>query len=372
MPHDAAQPAARLEDHHDLPGSADLADAAHADRRADHRSACASTSACRRTKPRGARSKCSNSCAFRKAARRMRQYPHELSGGMRQRVMIAMAMVCGPDLLIADEPTTALDVTVQAANPRHHARSEGRAETSIVLISHDMGVIAGMCRPRAGDARRRDRRSRSGRRHLLPPAARLYQDAARRDAAHRPAGARGHASWCRLPPAQDHRSNVDDLQSAFPDRSADCSAQDEAAARGRWRELHAAAGRDAGRGGRIRLRKIHAGARGAEAAAEDGRRGRVAAAAISAPMRTGEIRRLRKEFQIVFQDPLASLDPRMTIGESIAEPLRALKPDLPRSEVRDARARDDGAGRPRARTGSTAIRTNSPAARTSASASRAR
>ncbi len=82
------------------------------------------------------------------AARRVKQYPHELSGGMRQRVMIAMALACGPRLLIADEPTTALDVTIQAQIlelMRELRESIGRSVgASIILITHDLGVVAEM------------------------------------------------------------------------------------------------------------------------------------------------------------------------------------------------------------------------------------
>jgi ABC-type dipeptide/oligopeptide/nickel transport system ATPase component len=92
-------------------------------------------------------------------AGRLRSYPHELSGGMQQRAMIAMALSCNPDLLVADEPTTALDVTTQAQILEQMQRLRREIGMAVLLITHNFGIVKGVRRPRGGDVPRPDRRA---------------------------------------------------------------------------------------------------------------------------------------------------------------------------------------------------------------------
>ncbi|WP_255555817.1 oligopeptide ABC transporter ATP-binding protein OppD [Sodalis sp. CWE] len=86
-----------------------------------------------------------NAVKISESNKRMYMYPHELSGGMRQRIMIAMALLCRPKLLIADEPTTALDVTVQAQIMSLLKEIKSKFNTTIIMITHDLGIVAGIC-----------------------------------------------------------------------------------------------------------------------------------------------------------------------------------------------------------------------------------
>ena len=268
------------------------------------------------------------------AKQRMRQYPHELSGGMRQRVMIAMATACGPDLLIADEPTTALDVTVQAQILEIMRDLKAELRTSIILISHDMGVIAAMAD--RVQVMRDGGFVESGTvdeifyapRHAYT---RMLLDAMPRiDQSDRP----GHTTLEPLGKPDDHPAllDVEDLRVHFPIRTKGWIPH--------YKPLRAVDGVS------FSLRKGET----LGIVGESGCGKSTLARAILAlwPATAGTVlwcgkdlsqadkdtlRLLRREFQIVFQDPLASLDPRMTIGQSIAEPLRALEPDLARSVV---------------------------------------
>ena len=150
------------------------------------------------------------------ARQRLKDYPHQFSGGMRQRAMIAMALACEPKLLIADEPTTALDVTIQAQILDLLRELVAERDTALIMITHDLGVVAGICERVKVMYAGHVRRERLRRPDLRQAAAPVHARAARECAAARHA-APDRAEPDRGPAAQHARgAGVVPVRAALP------------------------------------------------------------------------------------------------------------------------------------------------------------
>ncbi|EPJ52354.1 MAG: oligopeptide/dipeptide ABC transporter ATPase subunit [Osedax symbiont Rs2] len=270
------------------------------------------------------------------AKRRLNQYPHELSGGMRQRVMIAMSMLCDPALLIADEPTTALDVTVQAEILDLMDELKREKGTAIALITHDMGVVARMC----------------DRIHVMRKG-QYVEEGNVEDIFYKPQHEYTKMlldSMPRIdnPDKTSHHKlrsidqqttagdflNVDDVKVHFDIKVSD----------GFWPKTVPLKAVD---GVSFKLRPGETLGIVGESGCGKSTLARAVLQLIPPTHGTvswlgkplsgltrHELKDKRKDLQIVFQDPLASLDPRMTISDSIMEPLVTFAAGMPKKEMK--------------------------------------
>ena len=260
------------------------------------------------------------------AAQRLRQYPHELSGGMRQRVMIAAAMAGGPELLIADEPTTALDVTVQAEILDLMAELGRETGTAMALITHDMGVIARLadrvCVMKDGAYVEQGTAEQVFSAPQTDYTRALLAAIPRLDRTDRG----GRPTLQALPKASPVLVQGDDVKVWFPIRQG---------VFGGTKILRAVDG--------VSFQVCEGETLGVVGESGSGKSTLARAVLNLLPATAGTVTLLgrdithsdraamqaaRKDLQIVFQDPLASLDPRATVGSSIAEPLGVFRPDL--------------------------------------------
>lgn len=264
------------------------------------------------------------------AAQRLRQYPHELSGGMRQRVMIAAALAVGPELLIADEPTTALDVTVQAEILDLMAELTRETGAALALITHDMGVIARLadrvCVMKDGGYVEEGPVEQVFRQPRTDYTRALLDAIPRLDRPDRG----GRPSRGPLAPHAPVVVEARDVKVWFPLRDG---------LFGKPRMLRAVDG--------VSLAVRQGETLGVVGESGSGKSTLARAVLNLIPPTEGavlvmgrditeadraQMRAARRDLQIVFQDPLASLDPRMTIGQSIAEPLLVHQPGMARAQ----------------------------------------
>ncbi len=258
-------------------------------------------------------------------ASRLAMYPHELSGGMRQRVMIATALLCEPALLIADEPTTALDVTVQAQILALMAELRETFGTAILLITHDLGVAAGTCD-----------------RLLVMKNGECLEQGPIDDCFHHPRTDYARELLAAVPRLNeevpvlrfgnsDPVLQVRELAVQYPVEQPGLFAKP--------RILRALDG--------VSLELRPGETLGVVGESGSGK-STLARAVLRLVRPTGgtvcllgrelarlpenEVRESRRDMQLVFQDPLAALDPRMTVGETIAEPLQVFEPALSKAD----------------------------------------
>jgi peptide/nickel transport system ATP-binding protein len=258
-------------------------------------------------------------------ARSARRYPHEMSGGMRQRATIAMALACDPELLIADEPTTALDVSVQAQILALLRALMSQRSMALAIVTHDMGVIAALADDvlvmRFGSVVERGSVTQ-----VLQAPAHEYTRALLAATPRLDLPGAVTAARQATAPAPERSLAVRDLRvryripGGFLRRSAQLAAVDGVSLDVGPAEALGVVG-ESGCGkstlSRALLRLVP----------NDG--GEIVWLGRAIQDLAGEeLRRLRDSMQIVFQDPFASLDPRMSVADIVAEPLRALRPQL--------------------------------------------
>jgi microcin C transport system ATP-binding protein len=248
---------------------------------------------------------------IRKAAKRLGAFPHELSGGQRQRVMIAMALANDPELLIADEPTTAVDVTIQAQILKLLKELQQRFGMGLLFITHDLGLVRHTC----------DRVAvmQSGKIVETGPVGEVFK-APKHEYTQRLLASEPRGAPAAVAPGAEEVMATDGFRVWYPIKAGifrhtvdHVKAVDDVALRVRAGETIGVVG-ESGSGksslgfGLLRL--------------VESKGPIVFVGRDIQPMRSGELRPIRRQMQIVFQDPFGSLSPRMTVGEIVAEGLK--------------------------------------------------